>query len=187
MLRHLASWICAALFACSPLSLQAAPFSVTGDSGKPGDSVEVGLFVQDANILTATIEVLFDDSVLSFTGARLGDLLSHPPLGAAPFEPPVLNAMSGGRAVISLVGLEDVSGSGELLGVSFAILAAAPAGDTFVSFQCSNAATCEFDYDIPLTTGAVAVLDLSSPVPTPSPALLFGFGLATILLVRMKT
>lgn len=178
MLGRLASWIFASLLACFPLSSQAASFFVSGDSGLPGESVQVGLFDERTDELeTATIEVLFDDSRLAYSSASLGALLTDPLFG---FLPPVVNSSSG-RLVVSLVGEDAVDmSSGELLRISFAILASAPVGDAFVSFQCLGAPSCQFDYDIPLTTGAVAV------VPAPPPAVLFAFGLATIFLMRMR-
>jgi hypothetical protein len=175
----MAPWIFASLVACSPLSLQAASFFVSGDSGLPRAPVQVSLFDEQTDQLeTATIEVLFDDSRLQYTSASLGQLLADPLYG---FLPPVVDSSSG-RLVVSLVGTDavDMSG-GELLRISFDILASAPVGDAFVSFQCLNAASCQFDYDIPLTIGRVAV------VPTPPPAVLFAFGLATIFLLRMRT
>lgn len=177
MQRRMTSWIFASLLACFAFSSQAASFFVSGDSGLPGEPVQVGLFDEQTDQLeTATIEVLFDDSRLSFTSASLGSLLADPAFG---FLPPVVN-QSSGRLVVSLVGANAVDmSSGELLRISFDILPSALVGDAFVSFQCLNAA-CLFDYDIPLTNGAVAV------VPAPPPALLFAFGLATIFLLRMR-
>jgi hypothetical protein len=185
MLRRLASWVCASFLAFLPLSLHAASFFVNGDSGVPGESVQVSLFdEQTVEFEAATIEVLFDDSRLAFASASLGSLLAHSSLG---FLPPVVDSSSG-RLVVSLVGANAVDmSSGELLRISFDIVASAPVGDAFVSFQCLNAASCQFDYDIPLTIGAVAVLDPTTPIPEPSAALLLAFGLATILLVRRKT
>ena len=178
MLRRMAPWIFASFFACIPLSLQAASFFVSGDSGLPGEPVQVGLYDELTDQLeAATIEVLFDDSRLAFSSASLGTLLADPLFG---FGPPVVNSSSG-RLVVSLAGTQAVDAlSGELLRISFDILASAHVGDAIVSFQCLNVSTCQFDYDIPLINGAVAV------VPAPPPALLFAFGLATIFLLRMR-
>ncbi|MPZ43481.1 MAG: hypothetical protein GEV05_08780 [Betaproteobacteria bacterium] len=188
MLRRMAPWIFASLLACFPLSLQALPFFVAGDSDRPGGIVDVGLGEQNiVKFDTATIEVLFDKDVLSFQGASLGELISDPGLG---FVPLVINVGIGSVLVSLVGGLEEITGSGELLRISFEIEATALPGPSLVSFRCPSLATCESDYDIPEipeTTGTVTVLSPSTPIPLPSSAWLLALGLAAAFVVRIRS
>lgn len=95
-------------------------------AGQRGDTLTLNVGDTDLqDFEAASIEILFDASVLSFTGARAdlaaGDVLANP--------------ISIGRILLSIIsGTGPVSGAQALYSLSFEINAAAAFGDSVVSF-----------------------------------------------------
>jgi len=151
---------------------QSAPFTLTDDSGFPGDLVTLRLIDEDPSaFFGVNLLIQFDPTQLDFVGPLSGELTGD--LGNLA-EP---NVLVPGSVLMNLAGFSLDGLPASLLDLNLVILGSATPGLTSVTVACDvglnnggfgDYDSCLFDYDVPVTTGFVTVLERTNgEIPEP--------------------
>ncbi len=161
-------------------SAGAIPLTASDDAGYRGDSVVSVLTEPNPVDLNAIwLDILFDASVLEFN-----NLLSNT-LDVLTVD--LANVGTGTVTAVLAAPITINSGSTEMLQALFAIRAAAPFGDTLVTFRCHDEQTgfgC-IDYPFDPVTAKITVLR-SAQIPLPATFWLLALGLPVLARARLR-
>ncbi len=142
-----------------------------------GSVVTVAVLVNDAaNLGAMDIQVTYDPSVLAFTGATMGGMSSNGFVES--------NAPQAGTALVSFIDTQGISGSGEIVQLTFSVTGAAGSSSPLTV----DARAYDLDLkDVPLTamSGMVTVDQPKSAIELA--ALIAALGVAFIVFARRRT